>query len=168
MNKLIVVFSALIVAVSISQAANVSWKIGSDQAGKSYIAFVGDQSALIAALQDAQTYENDAGLASALSSDFASGTVADRGSTVNSAGVTDYITIVTVANGIADGKAFSYAVVDVSTMTYTPPEKKPGTFQISDGAWSSGTFHTKPIPEPCAVALLALGLAAFGLKRKVA
>ena len=45
-----------------------------------------------------------------------------------------------------------------------------GSGDIVDQSWSLGASMSIPVavPEPCSVALLALGLAAFGLKRKVA
>lgn len=43
-----------------------------------------------------------------------------------------------------------------------------GEFEGNTGSLASNVGKWTPVPEPCTVALLALGLAAAGLKRKVA
>ena len=161
MKMMIALASAVVLVAAISQAAAVSWKIDSSMAGKSYQVFAGDISSTITTWGN-ESLELDAITASVTSSGT-SGTVAGRGTSDVKTGVTDYITVVCY-DTITDGGSFSYTVMSTSGYTYEPPAQKPGTLTTS--SWSTGTF--KAVPEPTSVALIALGLVALGLKRKVA
>ncbi len=161
MKKIIALASAVVLIATISQAASVSWKIDSSMADKTYQVFNGDISSTITSWGN-ETLEMDA-ITSSVTSSGNSGTVAGRGTTSGSTDVGSYLTFVCY-DEIKDGGSFSYTVMSTSGFTYEPPANKPATLTTS--SWSSGTF--KAVPEPTSVALIALGLVALGLKRKVA
>ena len=170
MKKAIALVGALIMMTVVAHASVVNWEItgGLDDMANYYV-YNGDLSSTIAALQDGKTYQQSELALPSGSVDSGqfdelfgtSGKVTDAGA---------YITIISPAGDVGEGVSFSYAVVSTAGKTYDPPNPMPGQLAIS--SFSSGTFHgassTPPIPEPTTVALLAIGLVALGLKRKVA
>lgn len=70
-----------------------------------------------------------------------------------------------VTDSLTAGATFYYsAELPTGSYKYEPPAGSPGV--LSFDSMSSATIAA--VPEPCSVALLALGLAVLGLKRKVA
>ena len=67
----------------------------------------------------------------------------------------------TVGNTVCDN---GYVYVDGND--YVTPDGKPIKAEFIDPTWIAGTFHA-PMPEPTALALLALGLAGAALRRRV-
>ncbi len=67
----------------------------------------------------------------------------------------------TVGNTVCDN-----GYVNVAGSDYVTPDGKPIKAEFIDPTWIAGTFHA-PMPEPTALALLALGLAGAALRRRV-
>ena len=165
MKKTISIVGVVLLFTMVSQASSVLWKISGDAVkGKAYYAYNGDLSSAIAALQDGATYTKEQIASFGTDTSWSeTGTVANRGTTSGTEDVGSTITFIVLDSSFADKATFNYAVVSTSGYTYEPPNQAQ-TLNVT--SWSSGTF--KAVPEPTSIALIALGLVALGLKRKVA
>ncbi len=177
MKKILTFLAVAIVATASVKASTVSWFVeSSDLAGcGNVLVYAGDISSLITSWGDKSlTIEEISASVGTGSAPSISESYPDEGMFVGSYDNSSMPSTVSfvVFDTVADGNSFFYATgVSTDGYVYTPPANSPGDIEIS--SFTAGTFAAKSeggdeaIPEPCSVALIALGLAAFGLRRKV-
>ena len=170
MKKLLIVATAVMLA-GLTQAATVKWQITGSAASEGKVAYLVLTDKIPATVTDLSDITGAA---------FASGEIADIGrgkygasGTANlpdtdiAAGDTAGYTIFfvdTASNSYLNGGTGSVTAYGASDPVVNPTASNP-TYTAPGGA---GWTQVEAVPEPTAVALLALGLAALGLKRKVA
>ena len=169
MKKILTFLAVAIMATASVKAAAVSWFIeSSDLAGcDKVLVYSGDISSLITSWGNKSLTLDELTASVATGGGTISESYPDDGMYVGgyeSSSMPSTISFVAYSS-VADGSSFFYATgVSTDGYTYTPPASSPGDIEVS--SFSAGTFAVA-VPEPCSVALLALGLAALGLRRKV-
>ncbi len=171
MKKLLVFLSAVVIGASITQAAAVNWKVNvGGYEGQTVYIYNSDLTSAITSWQDGKTIpeDNTSAITTALGGYGAQETMARRGAQGSLEGdpISGTITAI-IYSDVSDGAKFYWTTISTSGFTYSGSDLPPDQ-QASSSSLTTGTFMFAAVPEPTSVALIALGLVALGLKRKVA
>ena len=172
MKKMIVLLAA-IAMIGIGQAAMVNWAIDlgkTDYANKTYYIFAGSDAATVEAALgavDGTTATTFSGMA------LATGALnAKAGKASGSLDVGTQTSLYTlVLDGTLEaGQTYIAGTMDISSLTYNPPNTPPGTLTAQKTAFTqSGTMSAGgggDVPEPTSGLLLLVGGAMLALRRK--
>ena len=172
--KKILLIAAVAAVASLAQSATVKWNVKGDATSEGQMVYLVLNSDIPSEVKELSDLTGKA---------FASGTIAKTGrntyasgeatSDKFTAGQTYNYTIFFVDSSTTPNKYLNGGTGSVSaygeTDTAVDATQATSTYVADRANWTAVTGGGQdPIPEPTTVALLALGLAAVGLKRKVA
>ena len=171
MKKMFTIAALVACAVAV-QAAQISWSAsmvttdGTTKIGKAN---------LVGYLFDAATSQTDALAAINAGGDTLASLQVGNAGAGTADGVIGAGAYTTDAYATSSSQSFYAIIIDSSSNKYIATDNKTVTIKptgITSVGFASQANKTNwqpvGVPEPCTVALVALGLAAFGLKRKVA
>ncbi|MBP5320108.1 MAG: PEP-CTERM sorting domain-containing protein [Kiritimatiellae bacterium] len=186
MKKMMIVLAAVLVA-SVSQAANVVWSTGnlftptSAEDGAFTTTKItkdnGTWSAVVSFFLDDKGKQGEAisGIGNTSSDSVSLAKLGKTTSEYDFAASTTYWISAEITGKTTDGidctmsvAAYSFTTKGTGNTTVSLADHLPAAWTVSGGSGGGGDDPIIPdIPEPTSMALLALGAAAFGLRRKV-
>ena len=187
MKKMLTIAAIVLMAV-ISQAVQVGWNVATgsaDYANNAYNVFVIGQKGVTSVAQitelldagkDVSSYVFGSGTLNSAGTGSVGATSASAGSITPAsypATITSFAVVFDSGTPTA-GKSMYVAISGQANQTKTVSNANASTITLATGNVNSIVSNSSnwksfgAVPEPTTVALLAIGLAAFGLKRKVA